>query len=337
MSGSASWIPRPRHVRLLWVLSGAADTRPRSRHADAEQLAVESDLPAGGLRPLVVRGRLRRQLRLRPAEDPRRQPGPQRDVNRNGRDDRNEYILTNDAALRQFGVFGNNNIGIWDHTGESTYHSLQSQFVSRFGRGSQFQAHTLSRSRANFAMTDSGQLAANTTRLDNQNTDLDWGVRRLGEPTSSTRRSSGCCPRSRAASPLMRTFLGDWEIAGILGAGTGQPLTAYTGGLGSGLTGGPSGTGFTDNQRPNRVSGEPCRASSGPDEQIINPRAYTLDGFRLGTIGTAERGDCTGPGYFQTDLAFYKNFPLKNGVKVQFRWTSSTSSTTRTSCSRTST
>ena len=118
----------------------------------------------------------------------------------------------------------------------------------------------------------------------------------------------------------MRAVLGDWEIAGILGAGTGQPFTAYTGGLGSGLTGGPSGTGFTDNQRPNRVSGEPCRASSGPDEQIINPRAYTLDGFRLGTIGSAERGDCTGPGYFQTDLAFYKNFPLKNGMKMQFRW-----------------
>ena len=96
------------------------------------------------------------------------------DVNRNGRDDRNEYILTNDAALRQFGVFGNNNIGIWDHTGESTYHSLQSQFVSRFGRGSPVPGlATLSRSRANFAMTDSGQLAANTTRLDNQNTDLD--------------------------------------------------------------------------------------------------------------------------------------------------------------------
>ena len=68
------------------------------------------------------------------------------------------------------------------------------------------------------------------------------------------------------------------------------------------------------------MSGEPCRASSGPDEQIINPSAYTLNGFRLGTIGSAERGDCTGPGYFQTDLAFYKNFPLKNGVKLQFRW-----------------
>ena len=91
-------------------------------------------------------------------------------------DDRREYIFTNDASLRQFGVFGNGKIGVWDHTGKSTYHSLQTQFVSRFGRGSQFQAsYTLSRSRANFAMTDSGQLAANTAQLDNQDPDLDWG------------------------------------------------------------------------------------------------------------------------------------------------------------------
>ena len=45
-------------------------------------------------------------------------------------------------------------------------------------------------------------------------------------------------------------------------------------------------------------------------EQIINPAAYTLNGFQLGANGTAERGDCTGPGYFQADLAFYKNFRL---------------------------
>ena len=243
------------------------------------------------------------------------------DLNNNGRDDRNEFILTNNAALRQFGVFGNNNIGLWDHTGESTYHSLQSQFVSRFGRGSQFQAsYTLSRSRANFAMTDSGQLAGNTTRLDNQNVDLDWGRPETGRTHIFNSSIIWLLSPLEGHSPLMRLAFGDWEIAGIIGAGTGQPFTAFSGGLGSGLTGGPSGTGFTDNQRPNRVSGEPCRATGGPDEQIINPRAYTLDGFRLGTIGSAERGDCTGPGYFQTDLAFYKNFPLKNGVKVQFRW-----------------
>ena len=45
---------------------------------DAEQLAVEPGLPAGSVRAIVDRGRLRRQLRLRPAEEPRREPGPER-------------------------------------------------------------------------------------------------------------------------------------------------------------------------------------------------------------------------------------------------------------------
>jgi len=108
-------------------------------------------------------------------------------------------------------------------------------------------------------------------------------------------------------------------VTGIVGAGTGQPLTVFTGSL-PGLNGGPSGTGYTDNQRPNRVSSEPCRATGGLSEQIINPEAYSLNGFQLGTFGSARRGDCTGPGYFQADLAFYKNFPLGSGAKLQFRW-----------------
>ena len=40
----------------------------------------------------------------------------------------------------------------------------------------------------------------------------------------------------------------------------------------------------------------------------------------MARIGNAERGDCNGPGYFQTDLAFYKNIPLSGRVKLQFRW-----------------
>jgi hypothetical protein len=123
----------------------------------------------------------------------------------------------------------------------------------------------------------------------------------------------------------MRAVFGDWEVTTIVGAATGQPLTIYSGNLSAlpgtpGLNGGPSGTGYTDNQRPNRVDGEPCRATSGNPEQIINPNAFTLTGFRLGTMGNEERGQCTGPGYFQADVAFYKNFQLNDRVKLQFRW-----------------
>ena len=244
------------------------------------------------------------------------------DTNGNGVDDRLEFARSPDAipALRQFGVFGNNNIGVWDHTGRSRYHSLQTQFVARFGQGSQFQtSYTLAHSRANFAMTDSGQLAANTTSLDNQNPDLDWGRPETHRTHIMNASLIWLLPSLENRSGIARDVFGDWEITAIVGAGSGQPFTAYVGDL-PGLSGAPSGTGFDDNQRPNRVAGEPCRAESGPDEQIINPNAYTINGFRLGSIGNAGRGECTGPGYFQLDLGFYKNITVTDRLKLQFRW-----------------
>jgi hypothetical protein len=39
-----------------------------------------------------------------------------------------------------------------------------------------------------------------------------------------------------------------------------------------------------------------CKPSSGPKEQILNPAAFTLNGFKLGTVGDAGPGICDGPG-----------------------------------------
>ena len=147
---------------------GAPAARPRSGHEDAEQLAVERHVPARDLAQHHHRGRLRRQQRLQPAARFGHQPGASAaTATRNGIDDRLR-VRHDDRrpmpALRPFGVFGDSNIGVWAHDGESTYHSLQTQFISRFGRrGSQVQSsYTLSRSRANMALTDSGSLAQNT-------------------------------------------------------------------------------------------------------------------------------------------------------------------------------
>jgi hypothetical protein len=91
--------------------------------------------------------------------------------------------------------------------------------------------------------------------------------------------------------------------------------------LPGGLNGGPSGTGYTDNQRPNMVPGVSCRANdSSTPEQILNPEAVTLNDFQLGTIGDEKRGACRGPGMFQTDLALYKTFHASGKAQVQLRF-----------------
>ena len=158
---------------------GTPSSGRESRHEDAEQLAVEPHVPARGLAKATIEvgyvANYGYNL-LRTHVGNQVLPG---DSDHDGVDDRLQYVTTTpaNAALRQYGVLGNTNIAIWDHEGKSNYNSLQTQFINRFGRGSQVQAsYTLSRSRANIALTSSsGGLANNTTQLDNTNPDADWG------------------------------------------------------------------------------------------------------------------------------------------------------------------
>jgi hypothetical protein len=179
----------------------------------------------------------------------------------------------------------------------------------------------LSRSRANLALTDSsGGLAANTTALDNSNPDSDWGRPETGRTHIWNASLIWMLPSLEGKSTAVRQIAGGWQIGTIANAASGQPMTIFSTSV-PGLNGGPSGLGYDNHQRPNRVAGESCRANdSNRPEQIINPAAYTLDGFQIGSIGTAERGDCDGPGFFQVDLAFYKNFPVTDRLRLQFRW-----------------
>jgi hypothetical protein len=240
------------------------------------------------------------------------------DRDHDGVDDRLQYVRTEPpdrAALHPF-VAKDDPITFWDHGGRSTYHSLQTQFVSRFRRGSQAQAsYTLARSRANYQTSSSG--TASGSGADLQNSAVDWGRPDMGRTHIFNASLIWLLPALDQRSGLMRSVFGDWEIAAVVGAASGQPVTAYA--FIPALNGGPSGTGFGSPQYPIRTNA-PCRTDSRIKEQIINPAAYTLNGFPLGTIGGARRGDCTGPNYFQTDMAFSKNARMAGNLKLQFRW-----------------
>jgi hypothetical protein len=67
------------------------------------------------------------------------------------------------------------------------------------------------------------------------------------------------------------------------------------------------------------VPGVSCRADSSTEEAWLNPAAFTLNGFKLGTTGDAGRGICEGPGIFQADLAVYKTVTLSKRLKAQLR------------------
>ena len=246
------------------------------------------------------------------------------DRNNNGLPDRLEYAQLGNAIadeVRPFGVFGDQRITLWDHSGHSMYHALQSQVVSRFGRGSQFQAsYTLSRQKANEPMDNSdGNLSANITTLDLDNPEAEEGLARTDRTHIFNTSLVLVMPTPESGNAFARHVFGGWEIGAIATAASGQPLNIFVGSV-PGLNGGISGTGYVDNQRPNRVEGVDCRSDDMSEGQIINPAAYTIAGMTLGSIGNAKRGDCRGPGVFQIDTAFYKNIAASDRVKVQLRF-----------------
>jgi hypothetical protein len=245
------------------------------------------------------------------------------DINQVPNGNRLAYVTTTPAngSLRPYGVFGDHRITLWAHTGHSMYHSMQTQVISRWG-ASQFQAsYTLSRTRANVPLDNSsGSLSADEGRLDLSNPAADEGYANTDRRHVFNAALVLAGPTMEGQHGARAAFLGGWEVGTIIQAQSGQAVTVYTGGL-PGLNGGPSGTGYTDNQRPNIVTGVSCRANSSANpEQILNPAAVTLVGFQLGTIGNEERGACRGPGMFQTDMAFYKSMRATSKAQVQLRF-----------------
>jgi hypothetical protein len=250
---------------------------------------------------------------------------PNADNNHNGINDRLDYVRAGDdqaakAALRPFGVFGDQTIQFWDHTGTSIYHSLQTQLVSHFGTNSLLQvSYTWSKLIADDPLNDSsGSIQRETAISDNSNNNLDRQLAAVDRRHIFNASAVLGLPSLEGKGSFARNVFGDWQLATIAQYASGVPLSIYVGSL-PGIRNGAGGTGYDNNQRPNRTNA-PCRASGGDPEQILNPAAYTLVGQQLGTFGNSGRGNCAGPDFFTVDLALYKNVKLSERVKMQLRF-----------------
>jgi hypothetical protein len=248
----------------------------------------------------------------------------QRDLNEVAPQNRLAYALTNDAALRPLdgtASIGNGNVALWQHNRDSIYHSIQTGLVSRWGRGSQVAlSYTFSK-----LLMDTGD-NADGPGLSTQNAYTDStqpGLDRARGNNDVTHSFNGSLvvmlPTLEDKGPLTRTIFGDWEVAGIVRASTGYPITVYTGTV-PGVPGGSTGTGFNNTARPNTVDGVDCHADGSNKSLWLNPAAWTLNGYQLGTNGNTGRNTCNGPGLFQTDLSVYKNIKVGKNVKMQLRF-----------------
>jgi hypothetical protein len=252
---------------------------------------------------------------------------PTGDSDGNGQSDRLDFVQCPGggdgdacrAAYRVYGVYGNGNIQYWTNSGESEYDSLQTQFISRFGRGSQFQtSYTWSdfKSNANVAGADGG-ITAGTSVTDPENRDLDWGPAGIHREHVFNASLIHNLPTFEGEGGFKEWVLGNWSVGFIYSYSSGQPVLVTTGGF-SGLPVAGGGAGYDGAQRPIRVQGVSCSGSGG--RQVLNPDAFTLTGYRLGEVSQmAERNACEGPDFSQFDLSLYKNVPIGDRVNVQFR------------------
>jgi hypothetical protein len=118
-------------------------------------------------------------------------------------------------------------------------------------------------------------------------------------------------PGKRMNSNVMSHVLGGWELSGIVSAQTGQPFTVYTG-IDASLTAAGA-------DRPDLVGDPFFSGSRSRAQQIaayINPAAFQINNGHFGSLG---RNTFTNPGYFNSDIGLFKNIPITERMRLQFR------------------
>ena len=210
-----------------------------------------------------------------------------------------------------FGLNTANSITQDNFQGASTYHSLQGFWRGKIDkRGSIYQAsYTYSK-----LLSIQGINGLNGAGVaDNTDPRLDYGPAGFDRPHIFTGSLIYALPGVNSSNAIARNALGGWFADTIVTFESGTPITP---GIGPDL----SGT-STNLDRPNRVPGQPCSISvPGVKQQLLNPNAFTINGFVLGSNGTASLGNCYGPGVNNWDIAVHKEFKVSERVNMQFRF-----------------
>jgi len=222
------------------------------------------------------------------------------------------------SGLRPYGALvGNNSIGYYSHGSSSNYQSLQAFFNARVHNNITLQA----------AYTWS-KLLADSQRLDTPNYNLDGGDRHatygpdiLNHPQILSASVVYALPTLQGSNSFVRGTVGGWEASTIVSASSGPSITPLVSIQGLGDPAGVGGGGVNPAQydRPDRVAGQPCRASGADSKTWLNPNMFSVNGYQLGTIGTAGVGICSGPPSRDVDMGVNKNFKLTERFRMQFR------------------
>jgi len=116
-------------------------------------------------------------------------------------------------------------------------------------------------------------------------------------------------PSPNGKNAFLRWTLGNWQANTIFTAQTGQPFNVLISPDQAHIGRG--------NQRPDVVGVPTENCGSGHITHCIDSAAFALPAS--GTFGSAGRNILYGPGLVDADFSIFKNFPIKERLKFQFR------------------
>ena len=199
---------------------------------------------------------------------------------------------------------GYSNITFRDTSAKAEYDSLQVSVVRRFLRGLQIGAnYTLSRAEGDASSDrNAGDLAQ-----DPNNLAAEWGPMDYDRTHILGVHYVWELPFLRNASRLLYNVAGGWEISGSTRLASGTPLTITQVANTANAFGGGA-------MRPN-LNGDP----EGPRTvaQWFNTAAFVQP--PANQYGNSPRGVVRGPGSNVTDLGIFKNFRVREGIRLQYR------------------
>ena len=231
--------------------------------------------------------------------------------------------------LRPYPAGGNNGtLTYWAHGGYSNYNGLQLSLTSHISSILQLgAAYTWSHALTNVVTDDSGGGIGPQSLTYYTTPRLDYGTSNVNRPNMFVANAIWFLPKLQGSNAMMRGVLGGWELATIVTSQNGNNFTIFQGAHENNLgfipgstttrytsqlnqSGALVQTGFTSPQRPLFTGQSPTAGRH--TNTIINPGAFTLIGYALGTLPSnmAQRGVVGGPNFNNTDMSLDKNWPL---------------------------
>ncbi len=197
--------------------------------------------------------------------------------------------------------------------GTSSYHALQVGIEKRLSDNLQFQSNfTWSKT---IDIAASGNIAFGSPELpDPFDLRFNRGIY-LSIPLISITNFVYSTPELRGRNRLMREVLGGWQATGIVTAQSGSPFTI------GGASGNNSGA-LQYGDRADRVAGQQVTEHQGGKRDWLNhyfnTAAFTDNA--PGTFGNSGKNLLNGPAVVTADLGADKNWAVREGFVLQFRW-----------------